>query len=129
MSKKRALFAAFGQPVLVGLFALASTSGAAFGQVQGQQTKPAAVPSGPSTPAPDANAAAAAPSNVEGVTVSATLSRPSLGVPPDKAAAYAAQVAQDEALRKYRRSTPPLTKDPNDMSKDYPGLQTLVPQQ
>ena len=127
MSQKRALFAAFGQPVLVASVAIGLTSGAAF--AQGQPAKPAAAASGPNASAPDPNAAAPAPSSVEGVTVSATQSRPSLGVPPDKAAVYAAQAAQDEAWRKYRQSTPPLTKDPNEMAKDYPGLQTFVPQQ
>jgi hypothetical protein len=70
---------------------------------------------------------ASQPSAVEGVTVDAP--RPRAPVPADKAAEYSAEAAKTEAWRKYRESTPPLTKDPNDMSKDFPGLKTYVPPQ
>jgi len=66
---------------------------------------------------------------VEGVTVQAP--RPpseAAGIPPDKAAALAEEAAKDEAWRKYRESRPPLTSNPNDLSKDFPGLRTYVPQ-
>jgi len=123
MNKNRTLSATCGQPMLVALFALGLTSGAAFAQAP--QGKPAV--SGPSEPAPDAKPAAA-PNSVEGVTVTGAKVLPKIGIPDDKAEAYAAQAAQDEAWRKYRQSTPPLTKNPNEMAKDYPGLQTFIPQ-
>jgi hypothetical protein len=50
-----------------------------------------------------------------------------LGVPPAKAAAFAAQAANDEAWRKYRDSTPSVTDSTLDQAKAYPGLRTLVP--
>ena len=78
-------------------------------------------PDKPAQPAP-----AAKPSSLEGVTVNAAR-RPALGVPPAKAAAYAGEAAKSEAWRKYRASKPPLTADPNDQSKDYPGLKTYLP--
>ena len=74
------------------------------------------------------NAEAAKPSSVEGVIVNAPREGSGLiAVPPAKKAEYDAEAAKNEAWRKYRESTPPLTKDPNDDSKDFPGLQTYVP--
>jgi hypothetical protein len=89
---------------------------------------PAPAPADPVKPAAasEPGAAASKPSDVEGVTVSGA--RPAIGTPPDKKAALAAEAAKDEAWRNYRKSTPPLTNNPNDDSRDFPGLQVTAPQ-
>jgi hypothetical protein len=115
-----------GLTLLAG-FAPGLASAAPAAPAPGGQNKPVAAPE-PGAAAPSQPGAAdAPPGSVEGVTVNATRSG-AIGVPPDKAAAFAAQAAKDEAFRKYRESTPPLTGDPNDQSKDFPGLHTYVPQ-
>jgi hypothetical protein len=74
-------------------------------------------------------AAPAKPSSVEGVTVNAPRAGSNaIGVAPADAAAFAAEAAKNEAWRKYRESMPPLTSNPNDQSKDFPGLKAYVPQ-
>lgn len=72
--------------------------------------------------------AAAKPGAVGGVTVQSPRQRPSLAkVPPDKAAAYDEEVRKSEAWKSYRKSTPPASAGTLGQSKDYPGLQTLLP--
>ena len=67
---------------------------------------------------------------MEGVTVNAQRPQSETNtVPADKAAGYAAEVAKAKAWQDYRKSMPRATNDPNDLSKDYPGLQTLLPSQ
>jgi hypothetical protein len=96
----------------------------------------AAPPARAETAPPASPAAAATASNpnpVEGVTVNAT--RPDAGppIPADRRAEFDGEAARDAAFRDYRQSTPPLTADdkgvgdPNDQSKDFPGLQSYVP--
>lgn len=109
MNNHRARFTA-GRLLLLAVFA----PGLASAQTPTQppvQTPPSGAPSQPSA--------------VEGVTVDAA--RPRVPVPADKAAEYSAEAAKSEEWRKYRESTPPLTQNPNDMSKDFPGLRTYVP--
>jgi hypothetical protein len=113
MNNHRALFTAARRLLLLAVFA----PGLAAAQTPAAPAK--APPASPSSGAPSQ------PDTVEGVTVDAA--RPHAPVPADKAADYAAEAAKTEEWRKYRESTPPLTKDPNDMSKDFPGLKTYVP--
>jgi predicted outer membrane protein len=121
MRNNRALLTACCRLMLLAVFAPGLASAAPAAQAQSEPDKPAA--------ASEPNAEASKPSTVEGVTVNAPRPQPgALGVPPDKAAALAAEAANNEAWRKYRESMPPLTSDPNDLSKDFPGLRTYVPQ-
>jgi hypothetical protein len=119
MRNNRALLTACCRLMLLAVFALGLASEAPTAQAQSGPDKPAA--------ASKPSAAASTPSSVADVTVTAPRPR-SIGVGPAKAAALAAEAAKNEAWRKYRESTPPLTRDPNDQSKDFPGLKTYVPQ-
>ena len=114
--------------MLMAVLALGLASASAAALAQSQPDQPVAVPEQTAAGAqPDAPAAQ--PSSVEGVTVNAR-ARTDLGrIPPEKKAAFDAEAATDKAWRDYRRSTPPLTNNPNDDSKDYPGLQSLLPPQ
>jgi hypothetical protein len=106
--------------MLLAIFAPGLASAAPAAPAQSDHDKPAA--------ASEPSAAASAPSSVEGVTVNAPRAGSGVdAVPPEKAAAFAEEAAKNEAWRKYRESTPPLTSDPNDLSKDFPGLQAYVP--
>lgn len=49
-------------------------------------------------------------------------------IPPDKKAAFDEEAAKDEAWKRYRKSTPPLSDGTLGQAKDYPGLQSLLPQ-
>lgn len=112
--------------------ALALTSVAAMAQAQTAapqaQTDKANPPKSPERPD-----ATPGPAPVEGVTVDAARRPRDANIPADKAAEYDAAAAKDEAFRKYRDSTPPLSADskglgdPNDQSKDFPGLQSYIP--
>jgi hypothetical protein len=104
--------------MLLATFALGLASAA---QAQGPGKPAAAKPAAPKPVAPKPAAAAPKPSSVAGVTVNAQRRRPL--IPTAKAEAYAAAAAKDEAWRKYRKSMPPLTNNPNDDSKDFPGIQ------
>jgi len=116
MRQDRVLLTA--RSMLLPLFALGLASAAQAQSVPDKPVAPAA--------APQPAAAAPQPSGVEGVTVSAP--RPGLtDVPPDKAAGYAEEAAKNAAWKGYRESTPPLTSNPNDQSKDFPGLQAYIP--
>jgi len=111
---------------LLAVFALGLASQAPTAQAQSQPDKSAAASkSGAADSKP--GAAASEPSSVPEVTVDAPPSQVSR-VPPAKAAALAAEAAKNEAWRKYRDSMPPLTRDPNDLAKDFPGLQSYAPQ-
>lgn len=83
--------------------------------------------------APPAPAAASAPDPLEGVTVKGRRTDTGPLIPDDKKAEFDAQAARDAAFREYRQSRPPLTtddkgiSDPNDQSKDFPGLQSYLP--
>jgi len=118
MTNNRALLVAGCHLMLLAVLALGLALEAPTARAQSEPDKPAA-PSEPS-------AAAAKPGSVAEVTVTAPQTKP-IGIPPEKAAALAAEAAKNEAWRKYRESTPPLTRDPNDQSKDFPGLQSYVP--
>jgi hypothetical protein len=121
MTNNRVFLPALSCSTLLAVFALGLASAAqAQAQAQNDQDKPAA--------ASEPGAAASKPGSVEGVTVNAPPPLAArLGVPPEKAAEYAAEAAQNKAWSDYRKSTPPVTSDPNDQSKDYPGLQTYIP--
>ncbi len=116
MRNNRAFAAGRRRLALLAVFVPGLASAAPIAPDQGKHEKPAAA----SEPASEA-------SGVEGVTVNAPRSR-SIGIPAEKEAAFAAEAAKNEAWRKYRESTPPLTSDPNDQSKDFPGLQAYIPQ-
>jgi hypothetical protein len=120
------------------VFALGLASAAAAAQAQttappvgAQEAGSRALPQSASTSAPAATPAPA--DTVEGVTV--TGRRPDTGppIPDDKKAAYDAEVAREAAFRAYRASTPRLdanekgVADPNDLSKDFPGLKSYIP--
>jgi hypothetical protein len=121
MRNNRALLMACRRLMLLAIFAPGLASAAATAPAKGEQEKPAAA-SEPSAAVPE-------PNGVEGVTVNAPRPVPGAkSVPPEDAAAFAAEAAKDQAWRDYRKSTPPLTCDPNDLSKDFPGLQTYIPQ-
>jgi len=114
------------------LLALGLASAAAVAQAQ---TPPPPGPGAPLAP-PTAAAAGAATSNpdtVTGVTVEGRRPDAGVNIPDDKKAAYDAEVAREAAFRAYRQSTPKLTtdnkglNDPNEMSRDFPGLQSYVP--
>jgi hypothetical protein len=70
---------------------------------------------------------------VAGVTVIGR--RPDAGatIPDDKKAQLDEEAARQAAFREYRESRPRLTvddkgiSDPNDQSKDFPGLQSYLP--
>ena len=114
--------------ILMAVLALGLASAAAATHAQSKTGQPSASPEQGAAPSqPDA--APAQPSSVEGVTVNVR-PRTDLGrISPEKKAALDEEAAKDQAWRDYRKSTPPLTNNPNDDSKDYPGLQTLLPQQ
>lgn len=124
MTNNSAPFVRRHRPVLLAALALGLAAGTSAALAQDQ---PAAARE--PVPAPSRGAAGpSAPSDVEEVTVNAPRVRPeNLAVSPEKRAALDAEAAQDQAWRDYRRSTPPLTSDPNDLSKDFPGLQTYLP--
>lgn len=115
-----------GRSMLLAAVVLGLASGAQAARAQDEPDKPSnqteksAPPSAPTAAAPQTT-------DVGGVTVNAPRARPPLGIPPDKKAALDAEAAQDQAWRDYRRSTPPLTDNVNDLSKDFPGLQTYLP--
>ena len=90
---------------------------------------------GPPGPADSAVVAAApsTPNPVEGVDVTGRRPEVRALIPDDKRAEFDDEVAREAAFRAYRQSTPPLTSDdkgvgdPNDQSKDFPGLQSYLP--
>lgn len=84
---------------------------------QSGQASPNGATAGPTKPAGD----------VSGVVVQAPRRRAKFPIPPDKKAAYDAEAAKSEAWKTYRKSTPPAAAGPLAESKDYPGLQELVP--
>ena len=113
----------------VGLAAAAATAHAQTGAPPTRTEK-----AGPPTPAEQA-APAPTPDSVEGVTVNGRARNADTGanIPPDKKAELDEEAARQAAFRDYRDSRPPLTTDeknigdPNDQSKDFPGLQSYIP--
>lgn len=96
----------------VGALGLALTGSAAWAQADHQD-----------------GAAGANQSNTGAVVVQAPRSHPavSVGIPPDKVAAFDAEAAENEAWQTYRTSAPPLDTGTLDLTKDYPGLRTYFP--
>ena len=125
MTNNRALSRAGCRLTLSAFFALGLAAAAPIAQAQSEPDKPAAASqpgAADSKPGP-----ADSKSSVTEVVVDAPPPQV-FGVPPAKAAALAAEAAKNEAWRKYRDSMPPLTRDPNDLAKDFPGLQSYAPQ-
>jgi type IV secretory pathway VirJ component len=122
MKNNRARSTSRRRLMLLTVLALGLASAA---QAQDEHAKPATTPKHDAA-GPKHDAAASKPSSVGGVTVNAQRRR--TPIPTDKAEAYAAQAAKDDAWRKYRKSMPPLTNSPNDDSKDFPGIQIRAPQ-
>lgn len=129
MRNDRSLFTARNHWLRSAVFTLGL---AAAATAHAQTTAPPAqAKDGP--PAAPGSASAAANPAVEGVTVQGR--RPDTGaiIPDDKKAQYDADVAKEAAFRDYRASRPPLDPDskgivdPNDQSKDFPGLQSYLP--
>jgi hypothetical protein len=77
----------------------------------------------------DSAAGPANPGSVSGVIVEAPPRPDHPQIPPDKKAAYDAEVAKAEAWKSYRQGIPPLSDGTIGQSKDYPGLQNLLPQE
>lgn len=108
---------------------------AAAATAQAQTTAPPARAGKDGPPAPTQSAATPAnPNSVEGVTVQGRRPDQPAIIPDDKKAQYDADVAREAAFRDYRASRPPLNpdakgiSDPNDQSRDFPGLQHYLPQ-
>jgi hypothetical protein len=128
MTNDRALPAARRCSMLLAVFALGFASAAAA-QVQSGPAKPAPL-SDPSVKPAQAGPTASQANSVEGVDVTAPRGpSPLADIPPEKRAAYDAEVAKQKAWQDYRRSMPRLTDNPNDDGKDYPGVQALLPGQ
>jgi hypothetical protein len=73
--------------------------------------------------------AASKPGVVSGVVVNAPRPESKLQqIPPDKKAAFAEEAAKSEVWKRYRKSTPSVTEGTLGQAKDYPGLQSLLPQ-
>jgi hypothetical protein len=115
-------------------FALGLASAAATAHAQ--TAAPPAQAEKAGQPEPPGNAAAASnPDPVAGVTVQGRDRSPDTGatVPADKKAEFDKEAAREAAFREYRESRPQTTTDdkgigdPNDQSKDFPGLQSYVP--
>ena len=107
-------------PVIAGVLGLALAAPAAWAQpYQGRSTPAATTPT--AAPADGANSGA--------VVVHAPPSKtpPSIGLPPDKQAAYDAAALNDQAWRNYRDAVPPVTESTMDMANAYPGLRAYVP--
>jgi hypothetical protein len=77
----------------------------------------------------DSKAGASDPNSVSGVVVPGQRRPENPPIPADKKAAYDAEVAKEEAWRRYRKSMPPATESTIGQAKDYPGLRTLIPGQ
>ena len=110
----------------VGALGLALSASAALAQGD-RGNNPAASANANSgvTPAPPANATD--PNSVSGVVVPGQRRPENPPIPADKKAAYDAEVAKEEAWRRYRKSMPPASDSTIDQAKDYPGLQSLLP--
>jgi len=88
-------------------------------------------------PAPNQNkadggggaAGAADQSSVSGVVVPGQRRQENPPIPADKKAEYDAEVAKQEAWKRYRKSIPPATASTIDQANDYPGLRSLIPGQ
>jgi hypothetical protein len=79
---------------------------------------------------PEDGAAAPKPGSVGGVIVQAPRPPSKLqDIPADKKAEFDQEAAKNEAWKRYRQSTPPLADGTLGQAKDYPGLQSLLPQQ
>jgi hypothetical protein len=129
MSNDRSRLTARHRWMRSAIFALGLASAAAMAHAQA--AAPPAEPQKAGPPAPPGGAA----DPLAGVTV--TGRRPDTGrpIPDDKKAQFDAEVAREAAFQEYRRSTPSLQPndkgiaDPNDLSKDFPGLQSYIPPQ
>jgi hypothetical protein len=112
----------------VGAVGLALSGSMALAQTSPGDTAPAAA--NPSkTDSGDGATAAPNQSSVSGVVVQAPRPQVSPPIPADKKAAFDAEVAKEEAWRRYRQSTPPASEGTIGQAKDYPGLRSLLPGQ
>lgn len=110
---------------------LAFAAGAALAQSAAPPNRAETAPAAP----PERAAAASNPDTVEGVTVKGRDRRADTGatIPDDKKAEFDEEAAREAAFREYRESSPRLPaddkgiSDPNDQSKDFPGLQSYLP--
>jgi hypothetical protein len=131
MRNDRSRFIARNRWLCSAFFALGLASAAATALAQ-TPTPPNRAETGPPAP-PERAPAAANPDPVEGVTVTGRRADTGANIPDDKKAEFDAEAAREAAFRDYRQSRPPLTpddkgvSDPNDQSKDFPGLQSYLP--
>jgi hypothetical protein len=105
--------------------------------ISAAQAQPAAAPIRPTDTPPSAPrvGAASTPDTdpVNGVTVLAPRPETRARIPDDKRTQYDADVAKEAAFRAYRASRPQIigdtkgVSDPNDDSKDFPGLRSYLP--
>jgi hypothetical protein len=77
----------------------------------------------------DSAAGASDPNSVSGVVVPGQRRPENPPIPADKKAEYDAEVAKQEAWKRYRKSMPPATASTIDQANDYPGLRSLIPGQ
>ena len=132
MRNDRSRLTARNRRLCSAFFALGLASAAATAQAQTAAHPTPAKEAGPPAP-PEQAAAASTPDPVEGVTVSGRPADTGATIPADKKAEFDEEAARDAAFRAYRASRPPLTADhtgvgdPNDQSKDFPGLQSYLP--
>ena len=79
--------------------------------------------------AQDSGAVAPNQDAVSGVVVEGARRPDNPPIPADKKAAFDAEVAKEEAWRRYRQSTPPASAGTIGQADDYPGLRSLLPGQ
>jgi hypothetical protein len=113
--------------------ALGLTLSASMAMAQANNANSAASP--PPAPNQDksdsgsAGGDASTPDSVSGVVIPGQRRPENPPIPADKKAAYDAEVAKEEAWRRYRKSMPPASDSTIDQAKDYPGLRSLLPGQ
>jgi hypothetical protein len=113
--------------VVAGALGLALTASSALAQAGGNRGNNPAASANPNQG--DSGASSANPDSVSGVVVPGQRRPTNPPIPADKKAAYDAEVAKEEAWRRYRKSMPPASDSTIDQAKDYPGLQSLLPGQ
>jgi hypothetical protein len=113
---------------LAGVLGLALPASMALAQGD-RGNNPAASTNSNQAASGNAGADASDPNSVSGVVVPGARRPESPPIPADKKAAYDAEVAKEEAWRRYRKSMPPASDSTIDQAKDYPGLRSLLPGQ
>jgi len=111
----------------VGALGLALSASSALAQGGGDRGNNPAASANPNQG--DSGAGPSTQDSVSGVVVPGQRRPTNPPIPADKKAAYDAEVAKEEAWRRYRKSMPPASDSTIDQAKDYPGLRSLLPGQ